>query len=133
MSGSRHTFVLESLALPPPPALAGKRCNVEPEPFAGRALLKEGKMSALTSTAKLVAGGMLTSFALASLTAGAAAQQKASPPDFSSNNAGWLTFYTDFSMVPSGTSPMHDDPAHQRCANMCLSACPRANAGSLNS
>jgi hypothetical protein len=47
----------------------------------------------------------------------AAAQQKASPPDFSSNNAGWLTFYTDFSMVPGGTGPMHDDPAHPRLSN----------------
>ena len=74
-------------------------------------------MSALISTAKLVAGGMVAAFALASLAAGAAAQQKASPPDFSSNNAGWLTFYTDFSMVPGGTGPMNDDPAHPRVSN----------------
>src|SRR6202521_2190728 len=74
-------------------------------------------MSALASTAKLVAGGILTGFALASLTAGAAAQQKASLPDFSSNNAGWLTFHTDFSVVPGGTSPMHDDPTHPRVSN----------------
>src|ERR1700674_658343 len=80
-------------------------------------LLREEKMSALASTAKLVAGGILTGFALASLTAGAAAQQKAWPPDFSSNNAGWLTFHTEFSVVPGGTSPMHDDPAHPRVSN----------------
>ena len=110
-------------------------------------------MSALASTAKLLAGGILTGFALASLTTGAAAQQKAPkprrcpsscarrptvserycwrdrrlkteevkagnpPPDFSSNNAGWLTFHTDFSVVPGTTSPMHDDPAHPRISN----------------
>jgi hypothetical protein len=59
----------------------------------------------------------LTGFALASVTAGAAAQQKASPPDFSSNNAGWLTFHTNFSVVPGGTSPMHDDPDHPFVSN----------------
>ena len=74
-------------------------------------------MRAPASTAKLLAGGILTGFALVALTAGAAAQQKAPPPDFSSNNAGWLTFYTDFSMVPGGTGPMHDDPAHPRVSN----------------
>ena len=67
-------------------------------------------------TAKLLAGGILTGFALVALTAGAAAQRKA-PPDFSSNNAGWLTFHTDFSVVPGTTSPMHDDPAHPRISN----------------
>ena len=76
-------------------------------------------MSALASTAKLLAGGILTGFALASLTTGAAAQQKA-PPDFSSNNAGWLTFHTDFSVVPGATSPMHDDPAHPTSATRRL-------------
>src|SRR6202163_1788909 len=74
-------------------------------------------MSALASTEEFVAGSILTRLALASLTAGAAAQQKASLPDFSSNNAGWLTFHTDFSVVPSGTSPMHDDPTHPRVSN----------------
>ena len=74
-------------------------------------------MCAPASTAKLLAGGILTGFALVALTAGAAAQQKAPPPDFSSNNAGWLTFHTDFSVVPGTTSPMHDDPAHPRISN----------------
>jgi hypothetical protein len=71
----------------------------------------------MSLTAKLMAGGMLTGFALASLPAGAAAQQKASRPDFSSNNAGWLTFHTNFSVVPGATSPMHDDPDHPFVSN----------------
>lgn len=71
----------------------------------------------LASTARLLAGGVLTGFACAALTAGAAAQQNASPPDFSSNNAAWLTFNVDFSIVPGGTSPMRSDPAHPRISN----------------
>jgi hypothetical protein len=59
----------------------------------------------------------LTGFACVALTAGAAAQQTASPPDFSSNNAGWLTFNVDFSLVPGATSPLRNDPAHPRVSN----------------
>jgi hypothetical protein len=55
-------------------------------------------MSIFASTAKWLAGGVLTGFAVTALTAGAAAQQQASPPDFSSGNAGWLTFFVDFSI-----------------------------------
>ena len=69
-------------------------------------------MSTLAFTAKLLAGSVLTGFACATLPVGALAQQKASPPDFSSGNAGWLTFNVDFSIVPGGTSPMRNDPAH---------------------
>jgi hypothetical protein len=64
-----------------------------------------------------MAGGVLTGFACVALTAGAAAQQKASPPDFSSNNAAWLTFFVDFSIVPGTTSPLRNDPAHPRVSN----------------
>ena len=74
-------------------------------------------MPTLASSAKLLAGGVLTGFACAALSAGAAAQQKASPPDFSSSSAGWLTFNVDFSIVPGGTSPMRSDPAHPRVSN----------------
>ena len=74
-------------------------------------------MSTFASTAKWVAGGLLTGFACVALAAGAAAQQKASPPDFSSNNAGWLTFFVDFSIVPGTTSPLRNDPAHPRVSN----------------
>ena len=64
-----------------------------------------------------MAGGVLTGFACVAFAAGAAAQQKASPPDFSSNNAAWLTFYVDFSIVPGTTSPLRNDPAHPRVSN----------------
>jgi hypothetical protein len=74
-------------------------------------------MSILASTAKLLAAGVLTGFTCAALTAGALAQQKASAPDFSSGNAGWLTFNVDFSIVPGGTSPIRNDPAHPRVSN----------------
>src|SRR5580704_13713664 len=75
------------------------------------------KISRFASTAKCLAGGVLTGFAATALTAGAAAQQQASPPDFSSGNAGWLTFYVDFSIVPGGTGPLRNDPAHPRVSN----------------
>jgi hypothetical protein len=74
-------------------------------------------MSAFASMPRWLAGGVLTGFACAMLAAGAAAQQKAPPPDFSSNGVGWQTFDTDFSVVPGGTSPMRDDPAHRRVSN----------------
>jgi hypothetical protein len=74
-------------------------------------------MSRFASTAKWLAGGVLTGFAATALTAGAAAQQQAPPPDFSSGNAGWLTFYVDFSIVPGGTGPLRNDPAHPRVSN----------------
>ncbi len=48
---------------------------------------------------------------------GAAAAQQSSVPDFSSNNVGWLHFNVDFSIVPGGTSPLHNDPAHPRISN----------------
>src|SRR5215469_15852716 len=71
-------------------------------------------MSILASTVKLLVAGVCAGMAL---TAGALAQQQASPPDFSSGNAGWLTFNVDFSIVPGGTSPMRNDPAHPRISN----------------
>ena len=67
-------------------------------------------MSTFDSSADLFAGGILTGLICVALTAGAAAQQT-SPPDFSSNQVGWLTFNVDFSIVPGGTSPLHNDPA----------------------
>jgi hypothetical protein len=54
--------------------------------------------------------------AMASVTP-AMAQQKAAPPDFSSDNAGWLTFNVDFSVVPGATGPLRSDPAHPRVSN----------------
>ena len=74
-------------------------------------------MSTFDSSAALLAGRVLTGVIFVALTAGAAAQQKASPPDFSSNRVGWLTFNVDFSIVPGGTSPLRNDPAHPRVSN----------------
>ena len=74
-------------------------------------------MSTFASTAKWVSGGLLIGFACVALASAAAAQPKASPPDFSSNNAGWLTFFVDFSLVPGTTSPLRNDPAHPRVSN----------------
>jgi len=74
-------------------------------------------MSIFDSSTNLLTRGILTGVICAGLTAGAAAQQKAPPPDFSSNNVGWLTFYVDFSIVPGTTGPLHGDPAHPRVSN----------------
>ncbi len=72
-------------------------------------------MSTLASSARLIAAGILAGLACGLVTATVA--QESSPPDFSSGNAGWLTFNVDFSVVPGGTSPMHDDPAYPRVSN----------------
>jgi hypothetical protein len=74
-------------------------------------------MPTFASTAKLLAAGVLTGFTCAALTGAAAAQEKAPRPDFSSGNAGWLTFNVDFSIVPGGSSPIRNDPAHPRVSN----------------
>src|SRR5580692_9455101 len=74
-------------------------------------------MSKCTSLVDLFAGGILTSLVYLAPTVGAVAQQKASQPDFSSNDAGWLHFNTEFSIVPGGTSPLHNDPAHPHVSN----------------
>src|SRR5580700_7304078 len=74
-------------------------------------------MSAFDLSPDVLARRALTGLIYVALTAGASAQQKASPPDFSSNNVGWLTFNVDFSIVPGGTSPLHTDPAHPRVSN----------------
>jgi hypothetical protein len=73
-------------------------------------------MSSFTSGEGLFAGSVLMAvLAMASMTP-AMAEQKAAP-DFSSGNAGWLTFHVDFSIVPGATSPLRSDPAHPRISN----------------
>ncbi len=77
-------------------------------------------MSSFGSGERLFAGSVLVAVmavtVMASVTP-AIAQQKAAPPDFSSGNAGWLTFNVDFSVVPDATSPLRSDPAHPRVSN----------------
>ena len=59
----------------------------------------------------------MASLVCVALTAGATAQQKASPPDFSSNQVGWLTFRGEFIAVSGGPSPLRNDPTHPVVAN----------------
>jgi hypothetical protein len=74
-------------------------------------------MCRLASNAKLLAVAALAGLACGALSSEATAQGKPSAPDFSSGNAGWLTFNVDFSIVPGGPSPMRNDPAHPRVSN----------------
>jgi hypothetical protein len=74
-------------------------------------------MSKFDSSTDLINRAILTGLICAGLSVGAAAQQKAAPPDFSSNDVGWLTFNVDFSIVPGATSPLRNDPAHPRISN----------------
>mgnify|MGYP003693559741 CR=1 FL=1 len=71
---------------------------------------------AFTPTAKRLAGGLVASLVYAALTGGVAAQQSG-PPDFSSDQTGWLTFDVEFRAVPGGPSPVRNDPAHPRVSN----------------
>jgi hypothetical protein len=47
-------------------------------------------MSLFTSTEKLFASSILVGMTAAALAAQAVAQEKAAPPDFSSDNVGWV-------------------------------------------
>ena len=67
--------------------------------------------------ATLAAGGVLAGAACLAMTVGAAAQQKSSPPDFSSNLVGWVTGNGEFIAVPGEPSPVRNDPAHPRISN----------------
>jgi hypothetical protein len=74
-------------------------------------------MSTCALRAKLLAGSVWTGAAYLTLIVGVAAQQKASPPDFSSNQFGWLTTSGEFIAVPGEPSPTGSDPAHPRVSN----------------
>jgi len=82
-------------------------------------------MSTFASRAKVLAGGVLTAVVYVALTAEIAAQQQVSPPDFSSNQAGWLTFRVEFMAVPGGPTPVRNDPAHPRVSNADAAATGR--------
>src|SRR5262244_1028433 len=74
----------------------------------------DATMSLFTSTERLFASSILLGVA-AALVVPAAAQQKAAPPDFSSDNVGWVglngggPFYEP---VPGRIPPVTQDPAH---------------------
>jgi hypothetical protein len=73
-------------------------------------------MPTSASGQKLFAAGVCGLVSLA-LAAPVAAQQIKSPPDFSSNQVGWIAMYPDFVAVPGGPSPTRSDPAHPYVPN----------------
>jgi hypothetical protein len=74
-------------------------------------------MSTCTLRERLLAGGVLSGLVYAALTVAVAAQQGASPPDFSSNQVGWVTIGGDLMPVPGGPKPVSFDPAHPYVPN----------------
>jgi hypothetical protein len=70
-----------------------------------------------TSGQGLLAGGVLTGLVYAALTAAVAAQQGVSPPDFSTNQVGWVTIGGDLMPVVGGPKPVSFDPAHPYVPN----------------
>jgi hypothetical protein len=74
-------------------------------------------MSAFASRARFVAGGVVAGVASVALTAAAPAQ-KASPPDFSSNQTGWISIGNEYIQPPGeGPALVRNDPAHPFHAN----------------
>ena len=67
--------------------------------------------------ASVLAGSVLAGVIGVTLTGEAAAQQKASPPDFSANQAGWITMGGDLLPVPGSPKPITWDPAHPYVPN----------------
>src|SRR6266404_7387020 len=68
-------------------------------------------MSMLFSRGRFLAGGVLAGFVCTALAPQVAAQQKASPPDFSLNQVGWVTT-GEITGVPGGPPLLRQDPAH---------------------
>jgi hypothetical protein len=77
----------------------------------------DGTRPLFDSFTRVSATGVPSGLICVSLSTWAAAQENALPPDFSSNHVGWLTFNVDFSIVPGGTSPLHNDAAYPRVSN----------------
>ena len=81
-------------------------------------------MPTLTLNHWVLAGAVLTGFACAALgvvqqaaAQQATAQPKAAPPDFSANQAGWITMGGDLLPVPGSPKPITWDPAHPYVPN----------------
>jgi hypothetical protein len=68
-------------------------------------------MSALSVGRSLLAGTILTGFAWMALVAQVAAEAGAAPPDFSSNQAGWIGF-GDIVAAPGSPPIVSQDPSH---------------------
>jgi hypothetical protein len=73
-------------------------------------------MRGLSSGGERLASWALTGLVCTALT-GAAAQDRAPAPDFSSNQVGWIATSPDFIGVPGGPSPTRSDPAHPYVPN----------------
>jgi hypothetical protein len=72
-------------------------------------------MSSFPSSERLFAASILAGLAWAAPTAPAVAQQKAAPPDFSSNQVAWVGVGgggPNFAPVPGRLPPVTNDPAH---------------------
>ena len=68
------------------------------------------------SRGRFFAGGVLTGFVCAALAPEVAAQQQASPPDFSLNQVGWVAM-GEIAGVAGGPPILHQDPAHAYVPN----------------
>ena len=62
----------------------------------------------------LLAAGLLAAHVCAG---GAAALAQASPPDFSANNAGWISVGGEWIPLPGSPPPVKQDPAHRYVPN----------------
>jgi hypothetical protein len=72
-------------------------------------------MFTFTSTVRLFVGGIFTAFVCTVLSTAIVAQQNVSPPDFSSNQVGWVGVGgggPGFAVVPGHLPPVANDPAH---------------------
>ena len=76
-------------------------------------------MDSLMSREKVLAGSILACLILTTSTLNAVAQQKAAPPDFSSNNVGWVGTGAggNFSAVPGQLPPVTNDPKYPYVPN----------------
>jgi hypothetical protein len=78
-------------------------------------------MSLFTMREKALAGSILAGVLGAAPIAPAVAQQKAAPPDFSSNNVGWVGLNGTgpfFEAIPGRLPPVANDPAHPFVPNL---------------
>jgi hypothetical protein len=73
-------------------------------------------MSTFSLKEKLLAGAVLIAVAYGVPTAGVAAQQNSTPPDFSSDQVGWVAT-GDLIGVPGGPPVISNDPAHPYVPN----------------
>jgi hypothetical protein len=72
-------------------------------------------MFTFTSTVRLFVGGIFTAFVCTVLSTAIVAQQNVPPPDFSSNQVGWVGVGgggPGFAVVPGHLAPVANDPAH---------------------